>query len=621
MSLPRWSAFIILMCLLSLVSAAVMETDIEDEKAELKRLIGRLRESLEERASVELSFPEDTTQRFAVKELRISGNNLVSTTELLEEIPLAYTVYEKDPVTGKYKKDPKTGKKIVKDVYDFRVLNEIIVVPGPEREVSLKTIQGLTMYVLSVYEDKGYAGVYVYVPAKAVETEAKLVDGILQIEVLEGKIAKVAIERYDFDRQEREEGFLKDSVIHSWSPVQAGDVIQKKKVDNFLKLLNLNPDRYVSAVISRSADPNALNLTYDVYESNPWHLYLQTDNAGTEDRQWAPRLGVINTNLTGNDDRFSAMYQAPWEKGIEDEYSVFGSYSFPVFMPRLRLNLYAGYSQFDIPGLTGINFIGNGSFSGGILSYNICQMDDWFFDITGSYSHERSKVTPSLGIQSNVGMDLFGAGAHIHRSVDMSDTSLSFNTFTNVSGSDDDVDVELRLDDADFTIYSFAASHSMYLDTNKVNRLSGSFRLVTSDERLVPAKMTTFGGLYSIRGYEEDEVVADGGIIMSAQYEFDLVKYNEAKQEIETELDKSKEEKPWLRKLAPLVFVDFGRAKIKSPLWAEQEVHELCSIGTGLIVEIGDNFNAGIYYGWPLRSTEDTDRGDGRFNFAFRYRY
>jgi len=621
MSLPRWSAFIILMCLLSLVSAAVMETDIEDEKAELKRLIGRLRESLEERASVELSFPEDTTQRFAVKELRISGNNLVSTTELLEEIPLAYTVYEKDPVTGKYKKDPKTGKRIVKDVYDFRALNEIIVVPGPEREVSLKTIQGLTQYVLSVYEDKGYAGIYVYVPAKAVETEAKLVDGILQIEVLEGKIAKVAIERYDFDRQEREEGFLKDSVIHSWSPVQAGDVIQKKKVDNFLKLLNLNPDRYVSAVISRSAEPNALNLTYDVYESNPWHLYLQVDNAGTEDRQWAPRLGVINTNLTGNDDRFSAMYQAPWEKGIEEEYSLFGSYSFPVFMPQLRLNLYAGYSQFDIPGLTGINFIGNGSFSGGTLSYNVFQMEDWFFDITGSYSHERSKVTPSLGIESDVGMDLFGAGAHLYRSADMSDTSLSFNTFTNVSGTDDDVDIEIRHDDADFTIYNFSAGHSMYLDTNKVNRLSGSFRLITSDERLVPAKMTTFGGLYSIRGYEEDEVVADGGIIMSAQYEFDLVKYSESKQEQESGSNQPKEEKPWLRKLAPLVFVDIGRAKIKNPLWAEQETYELCSIGTGLIVEIGDNFNAGIYYGWALRSTEDTDRGDGRFNFAFRYRY
>ena len=612
MSLPRGLTFITLMCLFVLTSVGVAETDIETEKAELETLIGRLRESLEGKAPLaELSFPEDTSQRFVVKELRISGNNLVSTAELLEKMPLRYSPLEERDGNA------------VGEVYDFRALLDIIVDPGKDREVSLKSIQGLTKYVLSIYREKGYAGIYVYVPAKAVEGEAKLVDKILPIEVLEGKVAKVTIERYDFDRQEKEEGILKDSLIYSWSPAQVGDVIKKKELGNFVNLLNLNPDRYISAVISRSTEPNALNLTYDVYESNPWHWYLQADNAGTEDRQWSPRLGVINTNLTGIDDRFSVMYQAPPEKGIEDEYSLFGSYSLPVFTPRLRLNLYAGYSQFDIPGLAGINFMGNGSFYGGILSYNIFQMDRWFVDITGTFSHESSKVTPSLGIETDVGMNLFGAGAHIHHSDhnNMSDTSFSFNTFTNVSGTDDEVDIELRLDDADFTIYSFAASHSMYLDTKKVNRLIGSLRLITSDERLVPAKMTTFGGLYSVRGYEEDEIVADGGIIMSAQYEFDLVKYGEAKEEHGAGSNQSKDEKPWLRKLAPLVFIDYGRAKIKSPLWIEQETHELCSAGAGMVIEIGDNFNAGIYYGWPLRATEETDKGDGRFNFSLRYRY
>ncbi len=219
-------------------------------------------------------------------------------------------------------------------------------------------------------------------------------------------------------------------------------------------------------------------------------------------------------------------------------------------------------------------------------------------------------------------MDLFGGGVHLHRSDDMSDTSFSFNTSTNVSGTDDDLDVALRLDDGDFTIYNFAARHNMYLDAEKINRLSGSFRLITTNERLVTAKMTTFGGLYSIRGYEEDEIVADGGIILSAQYEFDLVKYNEARQKKVSEPEESEEEeKPWLTKLAPLVFVDVGRAKIKDPLVGEQGTYELSSIGAGVVIEIGDNFNAGIYYGWPLRSTEETDKGDGRFNFSFIYRY
>ncbi len=614
MSLSRIVAFFTLISLVFPTVVCFADTSLEAKKKELERVLGRLRESLEDKASLaEMTFPEDTSPRFVVKELQISGNNLISTAKLLGKLPLAYTVSVRKDATE------------VEETYDFRVLHAIIVNPGREREVSLKTIQGLTKYILSIYQNEGYAGIYVYVPAKAVDkTTVKLKDDILPIEVLEGKVAKISVERYDFDRQEKEEGFLKDSVLKSWSPVKEGEVIQKTKLDDFVRLLNLNPDRYISAIISRSTEPDALNLGYDIYEANPWHWYVQVDNAGTKDRQWTPRIGVINTNLTGTDDRFSAMYQAPWEKGIEDEYSLFGSYDFPVFTPRLRLNLYGGYSQFDItPDVgMGINFIGNGLFYGGILSYNVFQINSWFVDVTGSLSHEKSKVTPSLGLASDVDMDLWGVGVNVHRSDDMSNTSLTFNRTKSMGGSSEADFVLARLNaKPDFAIYNFGASHSQYLDTDKINRLSGFFRLITSDERLVPAKMTTFGGLYSIRGYKEDEIVTDGGILVSGQYEFDLIKHSEAKEIGETKSEETQDKKPWLRKLAPLAFIDYGRAKIKEPVVGEQEVRELCSVGGGLLVELGDNLSAGLYYGWPLRGTDDTGKGDGRLNLSVIIRW
>lgn len=614
MTLSMRTVFLVLICLvLFSKTACFAEADIEAKKAKLEKVLGQLRENLEDKASLaKLTFPEDTTPRFVVKELRISGNNLISTAKLLEKLPLAYKV--------SVRRDDTT----VEETYDFRVLHEIIVDPGREREVSLKSIQGLTKYVLSVYQE--YAGIYVYVPAEAVDgATVKLKDEVLPIEVLEGKVAEITIERYDFDRQKSEEGFfLKDSVLESWSPAKEGEVIQKKELDDFVRLLNLNPDRYISAVISRSTEPDALNLGYDIYEANPWHWYLQVDNAGTKDRQWTPRIGVINTNLTGVDDRFSVLYQAPWEEGIEEEYSLFGSYGFPIFTPRLRLDLYAGYSQFDITpeGGMGINFIGNGSFYGSILSYNVFQIDSWFVDITGSLSHEASKVTPSLGLASDVNMDLWGVGVNVHRSDDMSNTSLTFNRTKSMGGSKMSEFALARLNTVpDFTIDNYAAAHGQYLDPNKVNRISGSFRLITSGERLVPAKMTAFGGLYSVRGYKEDEIVADGGILVSGQYEFDLIKHSEAKEIRETESEETQDEKPWLRKLAPLVFADYGRAKIKSPVVGEQEVRELCSVGGGMIVELGGNFSAGIYYGWPLQGTNETDRGEGRLNLNLIMRW
>jgi hemolysin activation/secretion protein len=589
---------------------------------EQKEALERANKTLDTDVLDKSVFAEDTSQRWLVSEVKISGNNLISTKELLEKMLWHYIEYEIDPSTGKPKKDPNTGVPIAKGFYEFFDLGKVISKPGEKREVSIKAIQGFTKYISGIYQEKGYRGIYVYVPKEAVKQQG-LVDNILRIEVLEAKVAEIVVESYDFERQKREKGFLKESVIKSWSPVTSGDIVRKKPLDDFVNLLNLNPDRYVSAVISRSAEPNALNLTYDVFEAEPWHRYVQVDNSGTDERKWSPRIGVTNTNLTGMDDRFSAMYQAPWESGIDDNYALFGNYDLPVLTPRLRFNVYGGYSEFDVTSQGGpFHFLGRGSFYGGVLTYNVLQINDWFVDVTGSLSQENSKVTPELGLASDVDMDLWGVGVNIHRLDDMSNTSLTLSRVESMGGSNSNDFATARLNaDPDFTIYNFRASHNRYIDTRKVNRVSGSVRWITSNERLVPAKMTTFGGFYSVRGYEEYEIVADGGILMSGQYEFDLVKHSESMKNLEGNSGQARGNKLWLKKLAPLAFINFGRAKIKSPVAGEQRIRELCSIGVGTVADVGDDFSAGIYYGWPLRGTDETDRGDGRLNFSCIYRF
>jgi len=159
-----------------------------------------------------MSFPEDRTQRFSVSQVQIRGNALISTTELLEELPAACAIS-----VGQ-------GDETADEIYDFRALNGIISNPGETRQVSLKTIQGLTKYILQAYQAKGYAGIYVYVPAEAVKGKGTLAGDILPVQVIEGKIAQVSVRRYDFDRNPQEKAFLKESALESWSPVRAGDI-------------------------------------------------------------------------------------------------------------------------------------------------------------------------------------------------------------------------------------------------------------------------------------------------------------------------------------------------------------------------------------------------------------
>ena len=604
------------------VDAAERKTDYDPKMEQMREDAQRAKRQAHEKAKAklaedisEIDLPEDTTKSISVKEIRISGNSLLTTDKLLADMPL---IYNASLDTLKMADS--------RNLYDFRVVHDIILEPGQARQVSTRTIRALTQYLVSVYRKKNYSGIYVYVPSQAMIDGEKLIDDILAIKVIEESVSKVRVTQYDIEQNVVEKGYLSKDAVLAWSPIKEGQVGNQKKLDDFVNLLNLNPDRYVSAVVTQGDEPETLTVAYDIYETDPWHYFIQADNSGTRDRQWTPRVGVINTNVLGFDDKFMAIYQAPPESGIEDNYSVYGTYDFPVMGPKLRLNVYGGYSEYDINPETGdINFLGNGSFVGGILRYNALQMDGWFFDILGSMSYERSRITPSLFpefLGSSLTMNIYGVGVDIHRTTDLTNSSITFNRHESFDGSDSgEFNTARTLADNDFTIYTTTAAHSRFLDTNKVQRLGGSFRWITSSERLVPAKMTTFGGMYSIRGYDEYEIVADGGILASLQYEFDLIKYDQVMNTDEEEPEATQADKYELKKLAPLLFLDFGRTTVQHPVPGEERHQTLFSAGVGTIFEIGDNFSGGVYYGYPLKETPDTRRGKGRINVGFLLRW
>lgn len=613
-----------------------MREEAERREAE-ERAAERMRQRMDKEVGVEeLNLPVDNSQKFEVTMLKIRGNTLVDTAEIIEDIPVVFNESQVPLV------EADSG-----DLYDLRSIQDVVLEPGKVHQVSARTIQGFTKYILSVYTEKDYAGVYVYVPASAV-VDGSLKGDVLTINVIEARLSDVEVNSYDFmGNVEGDEvyvnpegGYLKEKYIQQWNPVKAGTVTNERKLREYVSLLNLNPDRYVSAIVSKGADPNTLSLGFDVYEASPWHFYAQLDNSGTNNRRWNPKFGLIHTNLTGRDDRVEMMWQGPMFtdhviEPFEDNYSYYISYEAPLWTQRLRLKLYHGRSKFEIgQGDTagGIaSFRGNGEYWGGILRHNIWQWEgDWHLDMLHSLSQEYSRVTTSIGpfdIPSDVEMNLWGIGFELHRTTEMATTSVMLMRYENIGGSNLEAMEAARTGARPrFHYYDVMAMHRMYLDDTKIHQLFGSIRAVVPDRRLVPAKMTTLGGMYTVRGYKEDEFVADQAIILRGEYEYDLIALLDARQEEEVEelatADEIQREDPWLKKFAILLFMDHGRGTIKQPVAGEIETtREMTSIGLGMSFEVTDHFESQITYGWPLRGTEDTDAGHGQWNYNFIARW
>ncbi len=570
----------------------------------------KMMEQAQEQAAMETAAVPaagETAPTFKIHQISLEGIGVLNAQELFANLPKSYKAEGTE------------------QPYDFSAISAVWKSPGQEQEISARDVQGLTQYLLGVYQKKGFAGIYVYVPAESFAPGGSLDNGILTISVIEAKISKVDIGYRDPNGVSKETSYLRPGYIQKWSPLEQDKVANRKKLDDFVNLLNLNPDRYVSAVVSQGKEKDTLDVSYDIYEANPWHVFAQVDNSGTKDRQWNPRFGVIQSNLLGFDDKFTALYQTPLDSGWDENYALYGSYDFPLLGPRLRLNLFAGYSEYDVQSAGDISFLGRGQFYGGQLKYNLFQTQGWFFDLTGSLSRETSKVTPSLFpdiLGSDVTMDILGFGVEAYRIKDRSETSIAVRRLECIGGSSQTDFNKSRAFGAqnEFAIYTLETRHSQFLDKNRIHRLTGRFELTDTDDRLPPAKMTSFGGMYSVRGYDEYEIVADGGILASLQYEFDIVQYDRALTRIESP-EIQPQPKPMLRKLAPALFLDYGQARIQHAQGTEQTDQEMFSWGGGCLVEIGEHLTGVVYYGYPLIATEDTHVGKGRVNVGLMVRW
>ena len=195
---------------------------------------------------------------------------------------------------------------------------------------------------------------------------------------------RVATEsRIDDERHER---ILRMSPLRHASSGQAGDLLRKDVLDDFLHRLNRHPGRRVDVSIAAGPDKEqgGVALDYLVSENKPWLVYGQVSNTGTEDsKEHRLRMGFVHHQMTDGDDIFRFDYITA---GFDDANAVTGSYEAPVGESEFyRWRTYGAWSDFtagDIAledrGLTGESWL-----VGGELVFNAYQDGPFFLDLVG----------------------------------------------------------------------------------------------------------------------------------------------------------------------------------------------------------------------------------------------
>lgn len=433
------------------------------------------------------------------------------------------------------------------------------------KEVSVDDLYSIVSKLNEWYSKNSYITCSAYLPPQTIHK------GVVHIAIIEGRNGSVTI---DGSKNTRE------SYILNRLDIAAGKIERVSDLNRKLEWFNGTNDVKLSVLLQAGAETGTTD--YVIRASEPrrdtWTLY--TDRAGNKTTGlWRRGLFYTNRSLTGLRDALSLSYINA--KGLD---SVSFGYDYPIDKNGARMSIgYSAnatevvdglYKEWDIPvkghassyGLTftkpfRVDHKGKTEASLAIMRTHSCTdmiglpiIDDQFNDITaGVYRTD------------------YGSSWALYRKLSFtygkwdSDSKYQFRESKNY-----------KLLGAN-TIYQRASIHRQVLTL----RMSAQ-QSFTDDLR--PSRQYYIGGVTSVRGYPENEIGADSGVGISAEYSA-----------------------PAFKNAALYGFVDGGR------LWGERSFTEdtLIGIGFGIRANVLGRYTFDIAAGFPLRRDIGT-AGDER---------
>lgn len=479
--------------------------------------------------------------------------------------------------------------------------------------------------VEKVYSRLGYSAVQIVLP------EQELEKGEIRFQVIEAKLGRVIVEGNKF--------FDEANIRTSLPALQSGEAPNINAIARNLRIANESPSKQTTVLLRSGQEEATVDAVARVVDEDPIKGSVTVDTSGSQKTgRLRTGLGFQNSNMWGLDHVLTFQFISAFYRDVDKQYDkndlsiwpskdaqIFGaSYRVPLYRSGDTLDLTWAWSNVSVGQVAGFAITGVGSVAGARYTKNLDRIDDYEHRLSFAYDFRgyNNKGIRPAGSTVQVIPDLNVHPITVQYSGSIrrqdSESSFSIGLSKNIPGGKDGRGTEFcqtrqvtiagsghfECARADFQVVRWAFNHNLSIGDEWQARF-GMNGQATRD-MLVPGEQFGVGGVDSVRGFLEREVINDVGHRGTMElYTPDFGKW--------TTLAGAR--------LRAVFFYDWGRVKRNRPSAAELHGQAIASIGAGLRFSLNNNFVFRTDYGIVRDQGGSQGRNDGRLTFSGSYIY
>lgn len=488
------------------------------------------------------------------------------------------------------------------DIWEYRISgSELLSQEDVERAVypylgpgkTAGDVEAARAALEKAYAERGFQTVAVSIPAQQVTK------GVVTLAVTEGKVGRLRVRGshyYDIEAIKKTASSLAEGTVPDFNAVSE-DIVA----------LNQQPDRRITPALRAGATPGTVDVDLTVEDTFPLHGSLELNNRYSQDTSKLRLNGSLRyDNLWQLGHSFNLGYQVAPENSKDSEVYSASYLARFASLPRLSLLGYWVDQDSDINTLGSMNVAGKGSIVGlRAIATLPGGSEGYFHTLSVGFDRKRFQERVTLGSEDAYTAPITyypvtavwsgtwqGDGRETQ-----ANAGVTFN-FRPSSSDWQEFDAKRYKSGGSFIYFRGDVAHSEELPYGAQGWAKVQAQL--SNDPLISSEQFSAGGLDTVRGYLESEVLGDNAFLGSLEL-------------------RSPSLAPGLGEIVDEwrfhLFVDGGHVSIKEALEEQEDSFSLWSYGIGTRFRLLEYLNSSVDVGVPMITQGDSKRGDPQATF------